>query len=88
MVKTPAATSFPKKSWLAKIITRKEIWSSWKNAENAKNFSQYDSLLIGDKCGVHIFPDLEIDNDTAQIEQEVTYSKLGEDQLYYYLQRG
>jgi Fe-S cluster assembly protein SufB len=59
-----------------------------KNAENAKNFSQCDSLLMGDKCGAHTFPYLEIDNDTAQIEHEATTSKVGEDQLYYCMQRG
>jgi Fe-S cluster assembly protein SufB len=59
-----------------------------KHAENAKNFSQCDSLLMGDKCGAHTFPYLEIDNDTAQIEHEATTSKVGEDQLYYCMQRG
>ncbi|MFT5723764.1 MAG: Fe-S cluster assembly protein SufB, partial [Bacteroidia bacterium] len=59
-----------------------------KNAKNAKNFSQCDSLLMGDKCGAHTFPYLEIDNDTAQIEHEATTSKVGEDQLYYCMQRG
>jgi Fe-S cluster assembly protein SufB len=59
-----------------------------KNAENAKNFSQCDSLLMGDTCGAHTFPYLEIDNDTAQIEHEATTSKVGEDQLYYCMQRG
>jgi Fe-S cluster assembly protein SufB len=59
-----------------------------KKAENAKNFSQCDSLLMGDKCGAHTFPYLEIDNDTAHIEHEATTSKVGEDQLYYCMQRG
>ena len=59
-----------------------------KNAENAKNFSQCDSLLMGDKCGAHTFPYLEIDNATAHIEHEATTSKVGEDQLYYCMQRG
>jgi Fe-S cluster assembly protein SufB len=59
-----------------------------KNAENAKNFSQCDSLLMSDICGAHTFPYLEIDNDTAQIEHEATTSKVGEDQLYYCMQRG
>lgn len=59
-----------------------------KKAENAKNFSQCDSLLMGDKCGAHTFPYLEIDNDTAQIEHEATTSKVSEDQLYYCMQRG
>jgi Fe-S cluster assembly protein SufB len=59
-----------------------------KKAENAKNFSQCDSLLMGDICGAHTFPYLEIENDTAQIEHEATTSKVGEDQLYYCMQRG
>ena len=59
-----------------------------KNAENAKNFSQCDSLLMGDKCGANTFPYLEINNETAQIEHEATTSKVGEDQLYYCMQRG
>ncbi len=59
-----------------------------KNAENARNFSQCDSLLIGDKCGAHTFPYLEINNPTAQIEHEATTSKIGEDQIFYLNQRG
>ena len=59
-----------------------------RNAENARNFSQCDSLLMGDKCGAHTFPYLEVDNNTAQIEHEATTSKIGEDQLYYCKQRG
>jgi Fe-S cluster assembly protein SufB len=59
-----------------------------KNAENARNFSQCDSLLIGDKCGAHTFPYLEINNSTAQVEHEATTSKIGEDQLFYLNQRG
>ncbi len=59
-----------------------------KNAESAKNFSQCDSLLMGDKCGANTFPYLEIDNETAQIEHEATTSKVGEDLLYYCMQRG
>lgn len=57
-------------------------------AENAKNYSQCDSLLIGDKCGAHTFPYLEIDNKTANIEHEATTSKIGEDMLFYCNQRG
>ena len=57
-------------------------------AENARNFSQCDSLLMGDKCGAHTFPYLEVDNKTAQIEHEATTSKIGEDQLFYLQQRG
>jgi len=59
-----------------------------KNAENARNFSQCDSLLMGDKCGAHTFPYLEIKNNTAQVEHEATTSKIGEDQIFYLNQRG
>ena len=59
-----------------------------KKAQNARNFSQCDSLLIGDKCGAHTFPYLEIHNPTAQIEHEATTSKIGEDQIFYLNQRG
>jgi Fe-S cluster assembly protein SufB len=59
-----------------------------KRAENARNFSQCDSLLIGDKCGAHTFPYLEVKNSSAQIEHEATTSKIGEDQIFYCNQRG
>ena len=59
-----------------------------KRANNARNFSQCDSLLIGDKCGAHTFPYLDINNPTAQIEHEATTSKIGEDQIFYLNQRG
>lgn len=59
-----------------------------KKAENAHNFSQCDSLLMGDRCGAHTFPYLEIDNNTAKVEHEATTSKIGEDQLFYLQQRG
>ncbi len=59
-----------------------------KNAENARNFSQCDSMLIGDQCGAHTFPYLECKNPTAQIEHEASTSKIGEDQLFYMQQRG
>ena len=59
-----------------------------KKAEGARNFSQCDSLLLGDKCGAHTFPYLEINNPTAQVEHEATTSKIGEDQLFYLNQRG
>jgi Fe-S cluster assembly protein SufB len=59
-----------------------------KNAENARNFSQCDSLLLGDKCGAHTFPYLEINNPGAQVEHEATTSKIGEDQLFYLNSRG
>jgi len=57
-------------------------------AENARNFSQCDSLLLGDKCGAHTFPYIEIDNETAQVEHEATTSKINEEQLFYCNQRG
>ncbi len=59
-----------------------------KNAENARNFSQCDSLLIGDKCGAHTFPYIEVNNTSTQMEHEATTSKIGEDQIYYLNQRG
>jgi len=59
-----------------------------KGAENARNFSQCDSLLLGDQCGAHTFPYLEADNDTAIVEHEATTSKIGEDQIFYCNQRG
>lgn len=58
------------------------------NAENARNYSQCDSLLLGDKCGAHTFPYLEVDNQTAVVEHEATTSKIGEDQIFYCNQRG
>ncbi len=59
-----------------------------KRAENARNFSQCDSLLMGDKCGAHTFPYIEIENPTAKVEHEATTSKIGEDQMFYCQQRG
>ncbi len=59
-----------------------------KNAEGARNFSQCDSLLMGDKCGAHTFPYADVANPTAQIEHEATTSKISEDQLFYCNQRG
>ncbi|MEO8233757.1 MAG: Fe-S cluster assembly protein SufB [Ignavibacteriota bacterium] len=59
-----------------------------KKAVNARNFSQCDSLLLGDKCGAHTFPYLEINNPSAQVEHEATTSKIGEDQIFYLNQRG
>nr|WP_297784611.1 Fe-S cluster assembly protein SufB [uncultured Allomuricauda sp.] len=57
-------------------------------AENARNFSQCDSLLMGNRCGAHTFPYIEAKNKTAQIEHEATTSKIGEDQIFYCNQRG
>ena len=59
-----------------------------KKADNARNFSQCDSLLLGDKCGAHTFPYLEVNNNSAMIEHEATTSKVGEDQIFYCNQRG
>jgi len=58
------------------------------SAEGARNFTQCDSMLIGDKCGAHTFPYIEVENPTAQIEHEATTSRIGEDQLFYCQQRG
>lgn len=59
-----------------------------KGAENARNYTQCDSLLIGDNCGAHTFPYIEVKNPTAQVEHEATTSKISEDQLFYCQQRG
>jgi Fe-S cluster assembly protein SufB len=59
-----------------------------KGATNARNFSQCDSLLIGDKCGAHTFPYIEAHNKTATVEHEASTSKVGEDQIFYLNQRG
>jgi Fe-S cluster assembly protein SufB len=59
-----------------------------KGARGARNYSQCDSLLIGDRCGAHTFPYLEIKNSTARVEHEASTSKIGEDQIFYCRQRG
>ncbi len=59
-----------------------------KNATGARNYSQCDSLLMGDRCGAHTFPYIEVKNPTAQLEHEASTSKIGEDQLFYCRQRG
>ena len=59
-----------------------------KGAQNARNFSQCDSLLIGDRCGAHTFPYIEVRNPSAKVEHEASTSKIGEDQIYYLRQRG
>lgn len=64
---------------LVKVVSR---------AENARNFSQCDSLLLSDECGAHTFPYIDINNDTAVVEHEATTSKINEDQLFYCNQRG
>ncbi|HCM76410.1 MAG TPA: Fe-S cluster assembly protein SufB [Cytophagales bacterium] len=59
-----------------------------KRAENARNFSQCDSLLMGDQCGAHTFPYIDVENKSAHVEHEATTSKIGEDQIFYCQQRG
>jgi Fe-S cluster assembly protein SufB len=59
-----------------------------KKAEGARNFTQCDSMLMGDKCGAHTFPYIEVENETAKVEHEATTSKVGEDQIFYLNQRG
>ncbi|MFN8259640.1 MAG: Fe-S cluster assembly protein SufB [Chitinophagales bacterium] len=59
-----------------------------RKAENARNFSQCDSLLMGDLCGAHTFPYLEVSNNSSKVEHEATTSKIGEDMLFYFQQRG
>ena len=57
-------------------------------AESARNYSQCDSLLLGDKCGAHTFPYIDVQSSTAQMEHEASTSKIGEDQIFYFQQRG
>ena len=59
-----------------------------RKATGARNYSQCDSLLLGDECGAHTFPYLEVKNASAKVEHEATTSKIGEDQLFYCRQRG
>ena len=59
-----------------------------KRAVNARNYSQCDSLLLGDKCGAHTFPYIDVENSSARVEHEATTSKIGEDQIFYCQQRG
>ena len=59
-----------------------------KAADGARNYSQCDSLLLGDQCGAHTFPYIEVHNSTAQMEHEASTSKIGEDQIFYFQQRG
>jgi Fe-S cluster assembly protein SufB len=59
-----------------------------KKAENVRNHTQCDSLLIGDRCGAHTFPYIEVKNPSAKVEHEATTSKIGEDQLFYCRSRG
>ncbi|HEX5463914.1 MAG TPA: Fe-S cluster assembly protein SufB, partial [Burkholderiales bacterium] len=57
-------------------------------ADNARNYSQCDSMLIGDQCGAHTFPYIQVNNNSARVEHEATTSKIGEDQLFYFASRG
>jgi Fe-S cluster assembly protein SufB len=59
-----------------------------KGADNARNYSQCDSMLIGDQCGAHTFPYIDVRNPSAIMEHEATTSKVGEDQIFYCQQRG
>jgi Fe-S cluster assembly protein SufB len=59
-----------------------------KGAENSRNYSQCDSLLLGDKCGAHTFPYIEVKNTSSTVEHEASTSKIGEDQIFYCKQRG
>jgi Fe-S cluster assembly protein SufB len=59
-----------------------------KSASNARNYTQCDSMLLGDKCGAHTFPYIEVRNSTAHMEHEASTSKIGEDQIFYCQQRG
>ncbi len=59
-----------------------------KSAAGARNYTQCDSLLMGDKCGAHTFPYIEVKNPTAQVEHEASTSRVSEDQLFYCMQRG
>ena len=59
-----------------------------RGAENARNYSQCDSLLLGDECGAHTFPYIDVQNPTARMEHEASTSKIGEDQLFYCNSRG
>jgi len=68
--------------------TYRGLVSAHRKATNARNFTNCDSLLIGDKCGAHTFPYLEIKNTSAKVEHEASTSKIGEDQIFYCRQRG
>ena len=59
-----------------------------RKAENSRNFSQWDSLLIGDQCGAHTFPYIDVHNNSSVVEHEATTSKIGEEQMLYCNQRG
>ena len=80
---------------ISKVISAGKAQNSYcgmvkvaETAENARNFSQCDSMLIGDQCGAHTFPYIDVNNPTAQVEHEATTTKIGEDQIFYCNQRG
>jgi Fe-S cluster assembly protein SufB len=75
------AAGFGNNSYRGQVLVQK-------NAVDARNFSQCDSLLLGDKCGAHTFPYIEVKNPTAKVEHEASTSKIGEDQIFYCKQRG
>jgi Fe-S cluster assembly protein SufB len=58
------------------------------NADNARNYTQCDSMLVGNRCGAHTFPYIEVANNSAIVEHEASTSKIGEDQIFYLKQRG
>jgi Fe-S cluster assembly protein SufB len=68
--------------------TYRGLVSIAKNATGSRNYSQCDSLLMGDRCGAHTFPYVEVKNDSSQVEHEASTSKISEDQLFYCKQRG
>ena len=64
------------------------VWCGSRGATGARNYSQCDSLLLGDQCGAHTFPYLEVRNNDSVVEHEATTSKISEEQLFYCRQRG
>ena len=86
--KTPSRPSSPKVSPPATARTPIAAGENPAGAENARNFTQCDSMLIGPDSGAHTFPYVEARNNSAQLEHEATTSKIGDDQLFYCLQRG
>ena len=89
LVRIQAAGLFQKVFLQVMVTTVIAVWFRLdRSADNARNFTQCDSLLIGDKCGAHTFPYIESKNSTAIVEHEATTSKIGEDQIFYLNQRG
>ena len=90
-----SGVSKPKSTIISKGISAGKSQNSYRGlvrinprAKNSRNFSQCDSLLIGNECGAHTFPYIETKNKSAKIEHEATTSKIGEDQIFYCNQRG